>query len=338
MALTHTPDLRPGDVQLDPVLTNIAIGYRDPAFLAGQLFPIVPVEDKDGRYPVYFGEEQLILEDDERGPSAESREEDWPMSRDTYQCEDHARKRFLADQTLKNASDPGARRMLELANRIEFLKRKTQRGWEKAVVDALTTSGNYNSSHTVNLDTGTANFNDTGVNGAETIDGWIDTVALATGATPADMLMIAAVDCWNKMRHDDNFKPSTTSGAPTTPSYVAEMFGFRDVLIHRGIYNTSKKGQAASRTRLWLTNSIVLAVVPPAPSVEIPAVGYTFVWSGHDGASGGETVATWRDANNRGGGGEWVEYSFYYDAKITGVNKSSEIVAGYLGRNVYAGI
>jgi hypothetical protein len=336
MAITTTPDLRPGDVQVDPVLTNIAISYKEPAFLAPLLFPKVTVENKDGRYPVYFNEEQLIIEDDHRGPSAESREEDWPMSKDTYQCEDHARKRFLADQTLKNASDPGARRVLEISNRIEFLKRKTLRGWEKNVADALTTYSNYNSSHTVNLDTGTANFDDTGVNGAKTIDGWIEQIALATGADPSDMVMISAGDCWNLIRHDDNFKPNTNSGAPTTQEFVREMFGFRDVLVHRSIYSPTKKGQAASRTRLWLSNSIVIAVVPPSASLDTPAIGYTFVWNGQDGAVDGETVCMWRDANNRGGGGDWVEYSFYHDPKITGVNASSEIVAGFLGRNAYS--
>ena len=218
---------------------------------------------------------------------------------------------------------------------VEFLKRKTLREHEQFVATTLTTSANYLAAHFYNGSVGTKYFDEAAINGAIAVDDAIEAVALITGEDPSNMVAIMPPDTWSNMKFDSNFKPNTESANPAKKSDVTEMFGLREIMIARSVYSPTKKGKAVTPTHLWLTNSLIIAVVPSSPSLSTPATGYTFAWNGQEGAKDGQVVTKWRDPMNRGGGGEYTEFGFFHDPKVTGVNTAGKIQTAYLFQNVY---
>ncbi len=334
MSLVQTADLRPNEVHVDQVLTNFAVEYTEPMFVAEKLFPKVEVSKQSDKYPVYRPEEWLRIMEYERGPNAFSQEVDFSFSRDTFYCNDHALKDFVADSTLNNAA-PDASRFLEHSKRVSRLKSMVLRRYEQQAITLATTSANFHTDLTASLDSGTANFDDTGISGVRSIWDWIDKIGLKTGATADQMELFMGIDVWRYVQADTNFRPSFATEVQTTEDAVRQLFGLGGVSVAQSIYSNTKKGQPVSRARLWPANTMLLAVTG---SNFGPSFGRTFAWNAQDGSVGGERVVTWRDPMNRGGGGEYSEYSKCYDLKLTGIDEDDKIICGYLATNVYAAL
>lgn len=334
MAYTTTGDLRVGDVHIPVTLNNIAIAFSDPNFIGTRLLPIVEVSKQSDKYPIYTPDLALNIEPDEFGPESDARRVELKMSRDQYYCEGHALSYYLADQVWQNADDPGARRLLEMRSRLRRVKQPILRRQEQTIATMLCTSGNYHTDLTADLDGTTTAFNDSGINGVKSILGWIDDLNLKCGATPDQMRMWISGDVWEWLASDTNFRPALTTSTTNSLESIRALFGFKEVLVARSIYNSANEGQAQTRARLWTSNCMGILVSPDGASTEEPATGYTFSWNGVPGASAGQVVQSERKAL-RGGGGEEVQYINWYHAKLTGLDSSDKIITGYLARNVY---
>lgn len=329
------PDLRTDQVAANIQLTNYAIDWGDPALIARDLYPVVPVDERGAPYPVYEDESFRIV-NSERGQNDTANEMDFPLSEDSYYCKDHALRRFIADQVIKaSAKNPGAARALARQNRIKQLKRMVLKEHESAVSTKLTTAGNYNTGLYENLDSaGDRNFDDTsGPGGFAIFQQYLDAGELQCGMRATDLVIVP--DAWALIQRDTNFLPSISTEAKITQQGLADLLEIDRVHIARSTYNTAKKTKARSMSRIWGSNLAVGLIVMPGADIESPKTGATFAWNAFNGSVGGETVKTYRD-ESRGGGGEWVEYSWYYDTKNTGVIVSTaKIISGFYLANLY---
>src|SRR5438552_2742408 len=93
-----------GTFHIDTFLSNLSIAYRNQKFIAEEVYPIVPVDRRSNKYPVY-GKEIFRRRDDLRSPGTEAKKSRWTISSDTYFCNGHALKDFVP-RDLQANSDP----------------------------------------------------------------------------------------------------------------------------------------------------------------------------------------------------------------------------------------
>src|SRR5829696_6301391 len=91
---------------VDPVLTNVSIGYQNSAYIADQLFPTLPVAKQSGKHFIY-DKGQFRVNDNLRGSGAASKEVTLNLTTGLpYFCEDHALKQFVTDEDMDGAVAP----------------------------------------------------------------------------------------------------------------------------------------------------------------------------------------------------------------------------------------
>src|SRR5215210_6343052 len=88
---------------VDPVLTDISLGYQNAAYIAELLLPTRGVTDKSGQHFIY-DKGKFRSEDSGRGTGARSREVTHNISLGLpYLCQDHALKEFVPDEDVQSA-------------------------------------------------------------------------------------------------------------------------------------------------------------------------------------------------------------------------------------------
>ncbi len=288
------------DVHIDRPLSNFAVEYSNKKFIASQVAPFVPVNNKSDSFIVYNKADKFSLPEDLRGPKSEAKEVTWGSSSDTYGCIDRALRDFLADAIIAN-SDPGVNPQQRTTN---FLTDLLLLKFEKRVVDLVTTYANYGSSYKTTL-SGTTQLSDFA---ASDPIGVIDTAKSACFIDPNTIIMSKEV--FDKIkRHPqllDHVKggSNNTSPAKVNAQTMAEIFEVDQILIGEAKYNSAIKGQTATYSSLW-GKHIVVAYIDPAVTLESVTAWKTFRWNQVSTGSGFK-VRRYRD-EAKGGGGEWIE-------------------------------
>lgn len=96
---------RPSDVHVNVPLTNFALQFRNRAFVAEEVFPVVPVMKESDVYYT-FSREELRDVDTLRAAGARAKEVEWVPSTANYQAEEYALRHLLADRIVNNADAP----------------------------------------------------------------------------------------------------------------------------------------------------------------------------------------------------------------------------------------
>lgn len=109
------------EVHIDAALTNLSVGYRNPAFIADLLAPVVPVRKQSDKYFICDAEREAFRpSDDRRAPGAEASEVNFALSSDNYYCEDHALTSAIPDEERENA-DPVIQPAIDRTRRLPLL-------------------------------------------------------------------------------------------------------------------------------------------------------------------------------------------------------------------------
>ena len=94
-------------VHIDAALTNVSVAYKNTAFIADELAPVVGVRKQFDRYFIHDAEREVFRStDDKRAPGAEANEIDFALSTDSYAAEDHALTSVIPDEERDNADPP----------------------------------------------------------------------------------------------------------------------------------------------------------------------------------------------------------------------------------------
>ena len=96
---------RPSDVHVNQPLTNFALAFRNRAFVAELVFPVVPVQKESDIYYT-FSREELRDVDTLRAAGALAKEVEWVPGTATYTAQEHALKHLLPDRIVNNADMP----------------------------------------------------------------------------------------------------------------------------------------------------------------------------------------------------------------------------------------
>ncbi len=306
-------------VHVDQALTQISVAYRNPAFVAEELFPVVPVQKQNDLF-FRFSKQHFKVENDSYRPGTHATRLEVDLdNRGSYRCDGHALELPIPDELRENA-DPGAQ--LE----VEFTEKLTQ---AILLAEENNTQGKISTTNIPQNTTlsGTSQWSDyVNSDPVPTVESAKETIQQATGALPNRLFLPRPVfrTLRNHPRIIDRVKYTGTGARrQLTPEDLADVFDVEKVVVPAALKQTVNRGQADSLTYIW-GKIALLYYTPDKPSLRTPAFGYAFLWVGLGAAY---QVKRWRE---EGEDSEIIKVKKYYDLKIVEPN------VAYLWQNAIA--
>jgi hypothetical protein len=312
-----------GAVHVDSALTNISVAYFQTAdnFVAGRVFPNVPVAKQSDRYFILNKSDTMRSDSLKRAPGTAAARRGYGLDNTpTYFCEEYSIAIPTPYQVYSNADaavDPD-RIAAQLV--MEDLLIDREKNW----VNTFFTSGVWD-----NEETGVASSPASG----ETIQ-WSDqtssdpirdireakdTILETTGKRPNTLILqrrvMSALEDHADIVDRVKYANSTSDNpARVNEKTLAALFGVERIMVADGTQNTAAEGATGSYSFI-AGKSALLCYVAPSPSLMTPSAGYTFSWSGYLGQTNAIGMATKRrDDDERGS--IVVEGTMSYDQKV----------------------
>lgn len=293
-------------------LNNIVVAYMQSAnMVADKIFPVVGVAKQSDLYYKY--DIDTFYRDDAkpRSPSSESAGGGFSFSTDSYNCLVEAYHKDIDDQLRANADT-----QLQLDRAAaEFVAAKMVLRRETRFLSTYFKTGVWGTDVTGVASASPAGgqftqFDFSGADPRTTIEaaklkmlqttGYLPNVALFGSAVMSKLVTNASVR--------DQFK--YTSKESINEEMVAAYLGLDNVYVSRSVSATGIEGAAAT-IDLQAGKHVLLAYRAPAPSVLAPSAGYTFNWTGLNGA--GITTARFRAPLIKS---DRIESEMAYDFKV----------------------
>ncbi|HSG63302.1 MAG TPA: hypothetical protein VLA24_17895 [Pseudomonadales bacterium] len=263
-------------VHIDAVLSNISVAYmqNEMNFIAGRVFPTVPVAKKSDKYFTFTKNDWFRDEMQVRADGDESAGSGYNNGTDNYSCEVWALHKDIGNQTRANSDnplDPDRDATMFLTSR-GLLRRETQ--W---VTDYFTTSvwgtdvvgatdfivwSNYATSDPI-----------------EDIETGKTAILSTTGFLPNTLVL--GYEAYSKLRrHPDIIDLSKYVTADNiNEQRLADVFELDNVYVSKAVKATNNEGETAA---YGLTHGkhAMLCYVNPNPGLLAPSAGYVFNWTG----------------------------------------------------------
>ena len=285
----------PGDVHVNRPLTNISIAFMQSAekFVAGRVFPNIPVTSQSDVYFIFDRGEFNRDGMEERAPATESAGGTYEVGTDTYHARVYAYHKDVPDQLRANQDEPINldRQGTEFVTLKGLIKREVTwveqylkpAVWTFAVDGAAARSANLDPRGNAN---DIAYWSDSSSTPIEDVRLMKRLVLEQTGFMPMTLTLGRPVfDAL--LDHPDivgRLDRGQTSGpAAATRDSLAALFELDSVLVMDAIQNTAKEGQSASHSFIGGQHAL-LSYRPSTPGLLTPSAGYTFGWSGMVGA------------------------------------------------------
>ena len=276
------PDL--SSVHVSRPLTNISVAYlqQAPNFIAGRVFPRVPVSKKADSFFTYPKAYWHRSEARVRAPGTESAGSGWSQSTDTYDCVVNAVHKDIGDQIRSNADAP-----LDLDRDAAMwvthqLLIKHESDW----TSAFFTTGKWTGSTTgTDITVGTQ----WGTDSSTPIeDVTAQTIAISQNTGYKPNTLVIGPQVFDALRHHPDIidRIKHVAKGVVTLDLLPALFDVDRVLVPFAIQNTAAEGATASMSFLYGKHAM-LAYAAPNPGLLMPTGGYCFTWSGFLGSGEG---------------------------------------------------
>jgi len=239
--------LRPGDAApfpLDPRLTGIVIAYSNPAMIADQVLPRVPVAKKEFKWLKHKLTDGFSIPDTKVGRKAGRNQVEFSASEETSSTEDFGLDDIVPQDDIANAPDgydPLGYASEGIANLL-MLDR------EKRAADVVFNADNYAAANKATL-SGDDRFSSTASTPISTILTAMDAMVMRPN------VLVFGQAVWTKFRQHPEIVSAILGNSGTkgivTREQVAALFEVQQILVGQSFLNTAKKGQAASLARVW---------------------------------------------------------------------------------------
>lgn len=322
----------PKSAHKDAALSALAIGYKNPMFIADQVWPHVPVAKKSDYFFKFLKGDWFRMDAEVRGAGAEAAQGGYKLTSDSYSCLEYAIKHPVPIQLINNAD--AAVRPWETA--INYVMRQILLRKEYVVAKKIVTAANWTSSNDAE-----GNWLATAETNTFIADMFTakKTVRELIGVDPN--VFVCDANTWDNILQNDDVISRISGGSMTgnpaivTKNLVAQLFGLDEVMVGGAIYSSDEETVAGTEftvARMWETNagkgSAWLGYRTPMPAIGEPNAGYVFEWMGDEGQQSDvaasdtyrEVRKWWDDARKS----FMVECSEAFDAKVTSAD------AGYL--------
>lgn len=237
---------------VDPVLTNLAIGYSNAELVGENLLPFVNVDKETGLLPK-FGKEAFKDYQTERALRADSNrmQEDDPTTV-PFKLGEHDIERGIDYREEAESAFPLQRRATLQVTQIIRMRH------ERKVGALVQNAANYGAGNKIAL-SGTARFSQADSDPEGVVD---DARAAISNAIAKDAnTMIVAFDVWRRWKRHPKLKAilSDNRSRLVQLADLREIFEIPNIVVGKALTATD----AGVTSRIW-TNSVVLAYVPTA--------------------------------------------------------------------------
>lgn len=267
------PQPTTSDVHVDAILTNMSIAYMQDQdhFVAGKVFPTVPVQKQSDLYYTYSQEDFFRDSVELRADGTESAGTGYGLSTDSYSALVYALHKDIGDQVRANSDAP-------LSPDQDATRFLTQQMLIRQEIDW---ASKYFATSIWGTDTtpGTLWSASSGSDPIGDVQTGINTVLTNTGFKPNTMVMSYAVFSILKNHADIIDRYKYTSSASITEDLLASVLGVDRVLVMGGIKNSADEGATASYAQIGDKDACLLYVAPNA-GLMAPSAGYNFSWTG----------------------------------------------------------
>ena len=264
------------EVHQDIPLTNLLVAYIQRAdwFVADRAFPILEVSDKAGKYATYGQGDYLRDEMEERAPGADFAEADYHVSWSTYETKQWALAQRLADEVVAAATNPVAPER----DAVAFLTQKMLIRRERDFASSFMTTSVWGTDGSVTAKFSTVATSDP-VGDVRTAK---RTIEQAGVTEPPDTIVMGLIvedrlivhpDILDRIKYVEN-----ASGDAAVRQAMAAVFGVRQILVSRGVYDSADEGQTASISPI-IDDDMLIMSAPPGPGMLTAIAGKTLVWS-----------------------------------------------------------
>lgn len=301
-----------GSVHVDRPLTLFSQGIiqSQANFIAGKVFPTIPVDRRSNSYYIYTQADWFRDEAAIRPPATESAGSGYALSTTTYNCDVWAIHKDLDDQTEANADE-----VLNLEqDAVEFVTQRMLLRHEIEWTSTFFTTGVWTGTDVTPTNLWDVYSSSSPLTDVQT---GIKFILAKTGFKPNTAVM--GYDVWSAMlNHPDIIERiKYTSANVPTEQVLANYFGIDRIFVTSAIKNTAVEGATASYSFVQ-GKHVLLAYVAPRVGPRTPTAGATFAWNGVSdgmGASVGITKFVIPEMRVTR-----VESQMAWDSKVIGVD------------------
>jgi hypothetical protein len=304
-------------IHVDEALTQISIAYRNQAFVAEEVLPVVPVQKKNDVFFKFSKQHFRSYQDAyAAGQRAQQIEVDLDQ-RGFYMADGHALEDSITDDEREQA-DPGAQLEVEKTEKLTNIIALNE---EIAFFNNIMNTSVITQNSTLS---GTAQWSDY-VNSDPVAAVLVArrTVQQQIGDFPNYLLVSQPVMdvLANHPRILDRVK-YTANGARNQldEQDLARVFKVDKVLVSAALHQTANEGEADSLGYIMGKNAL-LFYRPPRPGIRVPSFGYTFFWAKRSG------VLRWRELSLES---DFIRVKKFYAQQVVAAN------AAYLWLNATA--
>lgn len=239
--------------QFNPVLSEMLNTIGSNRFVGTQILPITNVSVKSGEYPVIGAAEFDNNASKERAAGSTFARRDFAYGQQDFKCRQYGLEAKLPDEDITQANQDGISDVE--ANAAMQLQRDLMVGHEKRVSDLIYASGT---------------FTETAATAAMSVVATakpITDIQAAVQRLNADghfenLQLVIEDSLYYEMINTDDFRDITNgAGAYPNADLVRGVLGLSGVIVCPTRYNTGKKGQSASRTKIWPTTKYMVASI-----------------------------------------------------------------------------
>jgi hypothetical protein len=306
-------------VHIDRPLTNVSIAYMqaDDQFIAGQVFPNIPVQNASDTFWTYPKGAWYRSESEVRAPGTETPGVGFTLGTDNYSCKVYGLHADIADQIRAN-TDPQINLERDYTRLVmgQMLRRKDIQ-W----ASTFFTTGVWGTDLTGVASAPTAGqtlqWNQSASDPIAFIRGRSTIMLEATGYRPNTLVIGPYV--LDALLDNDSILArimyTRAGGAFITKELLASAFGVDRILVAESIRNTAIEDVAGTTSLSFIHGKhALLCYTAGSAGLQQVSAGYTFTWSGYMGGAGSMGVSTrrFRQENIRS---DRVECEMSYDMK-----------------------
>jgi len=273
------PQPLPGDVHVNAILSSIATAYLQDLseFIAGIVFPTVPVNKQSDLYFIYAKDQWFRTDAKPRAPGAESEGSGYAVSTDSYSAKVWAIHKLVDDQLRSNADAPINldRDATEFVTRDLLLQKEI--AWATKYFGTSIWTGASDKTPSPKWDAASSTP-------IKDLRAGILGIKVKTGFRPNTLVL--AEDSWSALQDNADFldRIAVTQRKIVNAELLASVLGIDRVLVAGAVKNTALEGATAAMASVF-SKQALLCYSAPRPSIMMPSAGYTFAWSGYLGAS-----------------------------------------------------
>ncbi len=274
------------EAHVDTYLTNLAVDYYNDAdqFIAGKVFPTIPVDDATGLYMKWPKGYFLRDEMRERPLGERARRIQYRTDKGQYVCIEEAVSHAIDDRQRPRSTSPTINPLDPDEAAMRLLTQQGLIHQERKWVSSYFRTGVWTTDLTGRSSSPGASeflqFDQAGADPADTIGLWQDNMA-EMGARPGNTLVLGRA-VLRALKRNPAIKDAIkyTQRGIIDLDILAAYLGVDRIFVPGGIQNVAAEGQADDIEFIVPPRSALLAYANPTPSRQEPSAGYTFAWTG----------------------------------------------------------